>query len=372
MKRKICWMILVGLLVLFAPTLSAHAQEKSVVMPGRTGEVTIRPDGKVDICETWTVQFIGGPFKYARRIIPLNKVEAIAGWRISENGQPYQQATSGVANTYQVATEDNQRIAIWYFTPTTDQTRTFEVCYTLVGALRIGETQDEFYWKFIEPDRSYPVEAVQVKLNLPKTFAPSDLEASTYVNGSQKDGAQVVDSATVTFTGGPIKPNQEWELRVRFPHGAVSAAPPAWQAGAQANAVQSSTAQALVQTVKGVLFGLGLVMIVALVVLVMVFGRRYRNSTPEGAFARIMKRLYGWPLIVLGMLTTWGGAILAASLGLPQYLMFGAMGTGMLIFAAGGIAQGTGNDRWGSGGSHFGGGGGSSGGGGGGGSSDFG
>jgi uncharacterized membrane protein YgcG len=154
----------------------------------------------------------------------------------------------------------------------------------------------------------------------------------------------------------------------------VNALPPAWQTGAQADANQSSSARMPAMTFKGALFSLGLVMIVVLVVLVIGFGRKYRYSEPEGAFARVITRLFGWPLIILGLLTFMGGAILATGWGLPLYLVFGAVGIGMLTFLAGGLAQG--QNRGGSsssssggdwGGGDFGGGGGSGGGG-----SDFG
>ena len=392
MKRIICSACLIGLFLIFAISHPVTAQEKSVVMPNRTGEISIRPDGKVDVCETWMVQFVGGPFKYARRMIPLNKVEEIGGWRISENGQSYQLAKTGAPNTYQISEEDDQQIAIWYFPPTTDQTRSFEVCYTLIGALRIGETQDEFYWKFIEPDRSYPVENVQVRLRLPESFPANELEVATYLNGKQKDGAQVQDGATVNFSGGPIQPNQDWELRVRFPAGGINAAPPAWQTGSTSNASPETPL-----TITGVIFGLGLLAMVTLIVLILIFGHKYHanrkniyqsiprrgrkspETEPESAFIKIMGRLYGWPLIVLGLLIFLGGAILGTTLGLPLFLVFSAIGVGMLTFLAGGITQNQRSDMggrfwfsgdrgdWGGGG-----GGGDSGGGGGGGGSDFG
>ena len=132
----------------------------------------------------------------------------------------------------------------WYFTPATDQERTFGLRYTLHGALGIDPAGDELYWKFIERDRSYPIESATVRVHLPAAFEVGQLQARTYRDGAPGTGGRIVDGRTVEFTGGPFPSGVEWEVRSGFPHGAVSATPPAWQTSGQAAALTPAAAPA--------------------------------------------------------------------------------------------------------------------------------
>jgi len=215
--------------VLVAAAPPARAQDKSVVVERRDGDITIERNGDVRVVETWRVRFIGGPFTHAFRSIPLNHVDSIDGWSVAENGRAYS-AGSGDRN-YVVDNSGTDSTITWYFPATSDATRTFTLGYTLHGALRIYGGGDQFYWTFIESDRAYTIDAARVTVHLPSTFSTGNLKATTYQNGSENAaGAHVVDGRTVSFEGGPFPPGTEWEIRAQFPHGVVTASVPAWQA----------------------------------------------------------------------------------------------------------------------------------------------
>src|SRR5919199_1310350 len=67
-------------------TDTAQAQSKSVVVARRDGDVTIRSNGDMDFVETWQVNFIGGPFRFAFRGIPLDRLEGITNLGVTEGG----------------------------------------------------------------------------------------------------------------------------------------------------------------------------------------------------------------------------------------------------------------------------------------------
>ena len=85
MKRCLLSLALVlGLLI--AAAVPAFAQGQEVVVERRDGTLEVQLNGDVRVAETWQVQFIGGPFRFAFRAIPLNRVYDITDWAVSENG----------------------------------------------------------------------------------------------------------------------------------------------------------------------------------------------------------------------------------------------------------------------------------------------
>lgn len=224
---------LVFLTLLFAslPALGL-AQGKSVVVERRDGDVTILPNGDMNFVETWQVRFEGGPFHYAFRGIARSRNDGITNWAVSENGIQYRESGSENAGTFETYddTEKNEQVVKWFFNSATDTTKTFEIRYTVHDGVRIYPGGDQFYWKFIESDRQYPILASTVTLHLPGNFPTNQIKATTYRDGAEQAGtARVVDGSTVVFDGKNFTEGTEWELRAQFPHGAISAGPAAWQ-----------------------------------------------------------------------------------------------------------------------------------------------
>jgi uncharacterized membrane protein YgcG len=229
MKRIILLMVvaLVGMTALSVSV--AHAQSKSVVVERRDAEMLLHPDGHVDVVETWVVNFQGGPFRYAFRTIPFNRISSLQFRGVSENGQAYQRSGGEIPNTFEVTSDAGERTLTWYFEPTTNATRTFELRYTLYDALRVYDEGDQFWWKFVESERGYPIQSARVKMQLPSEFPPNQILATTYVNGQARSGTDIVNGSAVNFSGGPFADGTEWEIRVQFPHGAVTQSKQAWQ-----------------------------------------------------------------------------------------------------------------------------------------------
>src|SRR3954449_5542976 len=89
--------LLLCALVLVVP---ARAQSKEVEVERRDARITVQTNGDVRMVETWQVNFIGGPFHFAYREIPINHVNGITDWQVSEGGQPYSESSIQEAHTY--------------------------------------------------------------------------------------------------------------------------------------------------------------------------------------------------------------------------------------------------------------------------------
>lgn len=223
--------LLLPLLFLFIllTTSVALAQDRSVIVQRRDADMTINTDGSVNVVETWVVDFQGGPFRFAFRTIPFNRITSLVFDGVSENGKPYTRADTEQPGTYSGESARGERTITWFFPPTTNATRTFELRYTMTDALRIYDGGDQFWWKFIEADRAYPIQSSTVTVHLPGEFPTDQILAATYTNGVETGGAEILDGSTVQFTGGTFPPDTEWEIRVQFPHGVVTQSVQPWQ-----------------------------------------------------------------------------------------------------------------------------------------------
>ncbi len=238
---RISWRWLAGLVLLCAALVgvsSALAQgaEKRVTVLRRDGDITLRADGSTRVVETWVVQFIGGPFRYAFRTFNLDKVDGFSDFQVLEDGQPYQleEARLELPHTYTVDNNPYLVEVYWYFPETTDTVRVFQLAYTAQGVVRVQPEGDEFYWKFIEFDRKYPIEQSEVTVHLPADVPLDQLRMATYRNTYLEKGTvEVLDDRTVVFRGTNFEPYEEWEVRLALPPGLVDFPKPTWQMNAE-------------------------------------------------------------------------------------------------------------------------------------------
>lgn len=226
MSRRL-FLILVGLvLALTALAGLVHAQERSVVGEQFDVELTVRENGDVDVVETRTITFEGGPFHVGFRAIPLSRLEGITNVSFYEGERRYEESDSEAPYTYRTWIENGEFNIRWFFPETSDSTHTFVLKYTAKGAIRIYEGGDQIWWMAVEGDRGYPVRAARVTVRLPEGVDQIQ-KWEAYGVAAQ---AEVIDPRTIVFTAqGMIQPGQSFEVRVQFPSGVVQAPPPAWQ-----------------------------------------------------------------------------------------------------------------------------------------------
>lgn len=231
MKQVVFRLCLAPLVILWltACVSTPVDQSQSVVVERRNGDITVLRNSDIEVVEKWEVRFVSGSFHKAFRTIPLKQGSSITGWQISEGDRFYRQSDSGQAHTFDVVQRGDEASITWYFPHTANATRTFNLQYTIRGALRIYPDGDQLYLTFIEADRSYPITSSRVIVHLPETFAADQIKLATYQNRRESYGTRIIDGQTVMFSGGPFAPGAAWEIRAQFPHGVVTANAPAWQ-----------------------------------------------------------------------------------------------------------------------------------------------
>jgi len=219
------------------PTAARAQTGKRVTVKQRDADITILPNGDAQFVETWVVDFQDGPFTFAFREIPRDKLRDIVDVHVYEGAKELAFSTDKSDEKYKFT---------WRF-PATNQppnfvsdTHTFVLKYTARGAMRIDPRGDQLWWKFVEPGRGYTIESARVRLHLPGDFPIDQLKATTYLDADETFDARVVNGSTIEFNGGPFLPDKFWEIRAQFPH-TINAEPEEWQK--QADRVEQITTQ---------------------------------------------------------------------------------------------------------------------------------
>ncbi|MCW5848592.1 MAG: DUF2207 domain-containing protein [Anaerolineae bacterium] len=234
------WLLVLTGVVCLALLLVGTGQAQSSVVnyPRYDVNYAIQRDGSILVSETQTVDFQGTSRRRAFTEIPLVKIEDMTDIAVSEpNGPAYARGDAQAANTYlfnrrTAANGDPVMRIEWAFQPTSTQ-RTFILQYRLLGALRIADAGDQLYLAAIRSGRAGPIGASTITIALPQAVNASDIRAEGALDGRNTTAGQVSGGQTVTYTLRNIAPDAQYEVRVQFPHGLVTASPPRWQAAAE-------------------------------------------------------------------------------------------------------------------------------------------
>src|SRR3954468_7411644 len=220
--------LLLGLVAALAAGVAApaRAQTVPVVADQYDVDLTVQTDGALAVVERLSLDFAGGPFRHGQRIIPLARVEAIRDVQVGEPGRPYAPGQNS-PNTFNTHRDGNVLYVDWWFPATTNASRVFEIRYRAEGAIRIYPGGDQVDWQAIPGDLEYPVRAASVTVHTPGAAA----RAAAYPE-RRNVAISPLDPRTMSFTTANLPAHSGLDVRVQFPHGLVSAQPPAWQAEA--------------------------------------------------------------------------------------------------------------------------------------------
>jgi len=212
-----CVIAVVGVVALVAAP--AAAESKTLVWTRLDSDITVQPNGDLQIVETNVIQFTSGSFTYGYRDITMDLITGVSGIQATEGGKPLRFETSKPSS--------NVLRIKYYFATATNEERTFKIAYTVQGATRYYSGGDQVYWKAIYADRNgFSVMNSRVTVKLPKGATAT--QSATYGASATVTGAG--ESTVVATAQNPIPSGTEMEIRVQFPHGLITGQPPAWQA----------------------------------------------------------------------------------------------------------------------------------------------
>lgn len=142
--------------------------------------MTINPNSTIDVEERQTFAFTG-EFHEARRVIPLDKIDAITDVSVTDavTGVPLERTWRALDKLnpsswgkYRVANKKGDVTIQWFYTAA-DQERTWIIRYKVHGALELLRDQNRLYWN-IFTSYEEPVTQVTVRVNMPPRYEFGD------------------------------------------------------------------------------------------------------------------------------------------------------------------------------------------------------
>lgn len=234
MRFKYLWWSLFAVLLVVVLTLPVAAQNQSLFWKRFDVDISVNKDGTFDVVETQEIEFTSGTFSKGFRSIETKLLDDITDIRVADETREYVLSDSGEPGTFTVSEEGSRVVVRWYYEPTADTARTFDVGYKVHGGLRYYDEGDQVWWKAVYADRSFPVNSSVVTVHVP---APAEIQnMDAYFTPAEME---LLDPQTSRFTASErIPPGQVFEIRVQFTPGVVAGAPSAWQAAEDARAAE--------------------------------------------------------------------------------------------------------------------------------------
>lgn len=184
--------------------------------------IQVQPDGDLLVNEHWEINFTQSTYHAFEQLFTA-KTTGIEFGDIRGDGVNHIQRRKTVVPLSNIPVER----ADWYFPTTFNATRTFDIAYTIHGALGVGADQDWLDWHFL--DESYgvsdPVTESTVTIKFSKPFQSSDLavhDAYSYTAESRLITTKIPDASTVAIVGHDLYSNGFLEAEIAFPRDAAS------------------------------------------------------------------------------------------------------------------------------------------------------
>jgi len=252
MKTRQLWAGIV-LLVLLCLTMGvAQAQEKSYSAGRFDIDISVEEAGSVLVTETVVFDFVGGPFTFVFRELPLDHTDGISILEASVDGKVYPVGEN--AGQVEISTGNPMRIT-WHLEPTSNATRAVGLTYRADGVVRQEEGTDALYWQALPDSYEYFIAESETVVDYPSRTAlisePAVLAGAAFTNQSPNQ---------VTFTAQNLQPNSPLVFKMLFEEGSLISAPPNWQVEQQVAAERQAALKAQVPYWIGLailLFGAG-------------------------------------------------------------------------------------------------------------------
>jgi len=216
--------VVAALLVAASVVSPVVAQSKAVEISWRDVEITILPNGDVQVVETWEAQFVGGPFSSMSCVIESDRADGVTAWSVTEGERNYRAIDTKVDGGPYTFSYSRGKLT-WYYPETYDQTRIFTLRYLLKSPLRATNGNDEFFWEFSE---TYPIGKVRAIMHLPGKFKTGDVWfLAVRDHTGEPIRSRLIDEQTIEFSDDFRSRQANWTIQARFPHGAVTVTSPA-------------------------------------------------------------------------------------------------------------------------------------------------
>lgn len=219
MWRKFVFVLLVGLLV-SSVSRTTQAQDRTVFWD--TWDVLIdqvdTTNNSFRVTENYDLDF-QGTFRFGQRVVADTNLESIGNVLVFEAGQPLRQGCNEQPGTFCVTNVQEGTSIVYYFTnPITNSSQTFDIQYTVTGALRSYEGGDQLWWTAIPEEHfGFSIGGSTVTVQLPAGYAPREGVDPVVTYGATTN-VTVEGTTVIARTTQQLDGNDFLEIRVQYPH----------------------------------------------------------------------------------------------------------------------------------------------------------
>ena len=181
-----------GLLALLAATPAAMpAAARQLVIRNFNEQVTVSPDGTIEVIEFIEAQFIGSPWHGLYRTIPVEYTTP-QGLNLTLFFEPLSVTDDDARPLKYEQSRQGRYLKFKVYVPDADNsTRTIVLHYRVRNALGFFEDHDELYWNITGNEWDVPIGSASAKIELPAGVTGLHAIAYTGVFGSRAADAQV-------------------------------------------------------------------------------------------------------------------------------------------------------------------------------------
>ncbi len=247
------------------------------------------------VTETVVFDFIGGPFTFVFRELPLDHTDGISVLEASVDGVVYPVGAN--PGQVEISTGNPMRIT-WHLEPTSNTSHTVMLTYRAEGVVRQEEGTDALYWQPLPDSYEYTIGESQTRVNYPTYTTlisePAVLAGTAVVNQSPNQ---------VTFTAQALQPNSPLVFMMQFAPGSLISAPPTWQVEQQTAAARQDALNAQLP----IWFALGLLILGGGLAGMFIVYRRGSSAVVNNKIT-VLEPPSSLPAGMAGLLTTGGSS----------------------------------------------------------------
>lgn len=183
--------------------------------------VKLNDDGTANVVETWEIEIEDTNTLFKTFEIDKNKYKEITNVEVSEIKPDGDKIQFKKINRYQYHVDENcyyglinkGKFEIAWGAHAEDITKTYQISYKIIDAVKNYKDCSEFYWQFISTESEIPADIVTGKITLP-TAVDSKENLKVWAHGPLNGNIEIQSNDTVVFKVERLKANTMLEARV--------------------------------------------------------------------------------------------------------------------------------------------------------------
>jgi uncharacterized membrane protein len=212
-----------GFLLTLSCFFAIPSQARELRVEKFSSEIVVSPNGSIDVTETVTARFIGGPWHGLYRSIPVEYV--------TPQGLNYtlflnvKNITDGSGNKlkFEASRERHYRKLKIYVPNADNSTQTISIEYTVSDALRFFEDHDELYWNVTGDEWDVPIQSADARIVLPEgtTNIRANVFTGVYRSTAHNADTDIAGNGVEVHTPDPLRYHEGLTVAVAFDKGFV-------------------------------------------------------------------------------------------------------------------------------------------------------